>query len=156
MKNLIAILTFIALTSCNHQVDKKNEISSNNGGIKFDSTVSTIFLNGYVDLNNKTLDLNDRINWIDSNKLVSDGFKKSFKEIIDKVSDNNPLEADPVFDAQDYNDKGFEMVDFDNKTGDVILKGKDWPDFKISLRLTLLDGTTLVDGCGMINMHRDE
>jgi hypothetical protein len=164
MKNIITILTLIFLISCNNQVDKKDKISNENqineknetsidkNTVRFDSIVAIKFINGYVELNNKTLAIKDRLIWVDSSKLVTDGFKKSFKKIMDN---DEIIEADPIFNAQDYPDKGFELVDFNNKTGQVILIGKDWPDFKISLRLIILDGKTLVDGCGKINKHND-
>lgn len=156
MKTLLSVLTITILFSCKGQVDKKNELTTDNSQFEYDSTVSIRFINGYVDLNNITHDLRDRLNWVDSNRLVTDGFKLSLKEIINNVSADNPLEADPIFNAQDYPDKGFEINDFNRKTGQVILTGNDWPDFEVALQLKLVKGITLVDGCGLINMQYDE
>lgn len=60
------------------------------------------------------------------------------------------LGFDPIFDAQDYPDKGFKIDKQDSTY--VIVKGINWPDFRLSLRLTFEDRQWLVDGAGVINI----
>lgn len=92
---------------------------------------------------------------MNANTLVTIGFKTEFKKIIDDALKQDPelgLDADPIFDAQDYPDKGFELDTFDEKTNYITLKGKDWSEFKLTLKMLEQNGNWLVDGCGIINI----
>jgi len=69
-----------------------------------------------------------------------------------KVDPELGLDEDPIFDAQNYPDKGFELAAFDSKTNYVVVKGKNWPDFKLTLKMVAENNTWLVDGCGLIKI----
>lgn len=153
MKKLFSIFIALILISCSNQTDKTNSADDKKVTVfKLDSTASIKFANEYVELNNKMVGLSEISSWIENNNLITDNFKKSYKAIIDNVSEEEPLEADPIFDAQDYPDKGFEIESYDKNTGYIILKGIDWSDFKINLKLTNSNDQTLVDGCGIVNI----
>ena len=62
------------------------------------------------------------------------------------------LDFDPIFDAQDFPDKGFELVSSDKNSGYITVKGKDWPEFVLVIRIVYLDNKWLVDGSGIINI----
>nr|MBP6315517.1 hypothetical protein [Chitinophagaceae bacterium] len=66
------------------------------------------------------------------------------------------LGFDPIFDAQDYPEKGFELVSFDEKTNFIVVKGKDWADFKLTLKMVEENEQWLVEGCGIINIPKDK
>lgn len=153
MKKLFSIFIILILISCSNQTDKSNFADDKEvPAFKLDSTVSINFANGYVELNNKMVGLSEISGWIENNNLLTDNFKKSYEIIIDNISKDEPLEADPIFDAQDYPDKGFEIESFDKNTGYIILKGIDCADLKILLKLTSSNDQTLVDGCGIVNI----
>ncbi len=156
MKNTIIVLSLMIMISCANQTDKKSINSAVKPDTKIDTGIAVNFINGYVDLNNKQIAINDRLTWINNNKFGTDNFKKIVKKILGKASKDEPLEADPVFNAQDYPDKGFEIVNFDENSGYVILRGIGWHDFKLVIKLVQVDGRTLVDGCGMINIPIDK
>lgn len=60
------------------------------------------------------------------------------KRIIDLAYKQDPelgLDRDPIFDAQDCPDKGFELDSFDEKTNYLTVKGKNWPEFKLTMEV---------------------
>jgi hypothetical protein len=87
------------------------------------------------------------------------GFKTELKRLVDEAYKLEPeigLDADPIFDAQDYPDKGFELDSFDDKTNYIVVKGKDRPDFKLTIKMISKNNNWLVDGCGIINVPIDK
>ena len=66
------------------------------------------------------------------------------------------LGADPIFDAQDYPDQGFELDSFDSETNFIVVKGKNMSDFKLTIKMVNENENWLVDGCGMINIPNDK
>lgn len=62
------------------------------------------------------------------------------------------LGFNPIFDAQDFPEKGFELIDCDTRLGYVTVKGIDWPDFFVVLRVVQQDKKWLVDGAGVVNI----
>jgi len=143
------------------QIKTNNSKASQVMGSKKDNKTDNalIFINDYVKNENKMNKAVDIIDWVNSNKLTTDGFKKELKRIIDEGYKNDPelgIEADPIFDAHDYPDKGFLIESFDDKSNYLILKGVDWPDFKLTMKIKKEKGIWLVDGCGMINIPNDK
>ncbi len=75
------------------------------------------------------------------------------KRIIEEAYKQDPElvpDADPLFDVQDNPDKGFELETFDENNH--YLKGKDWPAFKLTMKIKEENGNWLVNGCGMVNI----
>ena len=66
------------------------------------------------------------------------------------------LDADPVLDAQDFPEKGFELNNCDSTAGYVSVKGKDWKDFFLVLKVVHENNQWLVDGVGIINISFDK
>lgn len=117
------------------------------------------FINSYVDNCNKMKESVGVVEWTNSNKLTTQSFKTKLKKIMDEAYKLEPkmgLDADPIFDAQDYPDKGFELYSLDEKTNFVVVKGKDWPDFKLTIKMVKDNNNWLVDGCGIINIPNDK
>ena len=73
-----------------------------------------------------------------------------------KIEPELGLDFDLIFDAQDYPDEGFELESFDNKTNYVVVKGKNWTDFRLTIKMVLENNKWLVDGCGIINIPNDK
>ncbi len=111
------------------------------------------FINNYV---KKSVAENIEIEkYITSSKLVSKDFKTNFRNLMNDAYKNDPemgLGFDPIFDAQDFPEKGFELDSFDPVTGFMIVKGIDWSDFKVTMKIISINGKWFVDGCGVINI----
>lgn len=117
--------------------------------------VALAFINGYVENCNKLKESVAVVEWVSANPLATARFKAQVKKQVEEAFRQDPelgLDADPLFDAQDYPDKGFELETYDSKTNYIVLKGKNWPEFKLSLKLVSENGQWLVDGCGNINI----
>ena len=88
--------------------------------------------------------------WINKQSTVSENFKKAYTSYVDA---SEFLEFDPILNAQDYP----EAFDIHRKDGEyVIVKAKDWPEFKLTLKLARQGKTWLIDGCGVINIPEDK
>ena len=99
------------------------------------------------------------LEWVNSNEMTTNQFKTKVKSIIDQAYKKDPeigLGFDPIFDAQDYPDKGFELEIFDNKTNFIVVKGKNWADFKLTIKSVMEDNKWLIDGCGIVNIPHDK
>ena len=124
-----------------------------------DNNVALKFINDYADYCDKLM--NKEIvdsNWVYNNNLLTESFKKRHKFIIDSAYIADPemgLDADPIFDAQDYPDNGFEIMTTD-KNGFVTVRGKDWKEFILVLKVVSQNDKWLVDGAGIINIPTDK
>ena len=156
MKILILILGLSLLVS-NSTISKIGINSQDKvQNVEPDYKVAVMFINDYVDF------LNDRnsniglIEWIDSRTDITIDFKTELKGIITKIEKEYPeigLDFDPIIDAQDRPNK-FEI---DTKDSDyLIVKGTDWPAFRLILKLKFEFDKWLVDGSGIVNIPIDK
>ena len=53
-------------------------------------------------------------------------------------------------------EEGFLLETFDSKTNYLIVKGKKWLDFKLTIKVVLNKNKWLIDGCGIINIPIDK
>jgi hypothetical protein len=143
----------LLLIACNTKTDNKSIVTNES----VNNEVALIFINGYVNFcNQKNLEKNSE-KWIEGNELATGQFKMAYKEIIENAAKDDPeigLGFDPIFDAQDYPEKGFEFLKSDND-GYITLKGIDWPDFTIVIKLKSVGDKLMVDGAGIINVPND-
>jgi hypothetical protein len=117
------------------------------------------FINGYVENSNKMTNRVDIVEWINSSNLSTNGFKSELKQIINDAYKAEPevgLGFDPILDAQDNPDKGFELEAFDEKTNYLTVRGTDWQEFKLTMKIIEDNGKWLVDGCGIVNIPQDK
>lgn len=159
MKQILFILTIILITSCEQTIDKKKiEHTStilDNPKDSLSIDVALKFINSYVDNCNKMKESIGVVEWVNFNSLTTSSFKTELKRIIDEAYKIEPeigLDADPIFDAQDYPDKGFELNKFDSKTNYIVVNGKNWVEFKLTIKTVLENNIWLIDGCGIINI----
>ena len=152
MKVLI-ILIGLTFFSCNPEQPKSNSIQNESEqSLKPDYKIALKFINDYVTFCN---DLSSNLStnqWLKNQPLVTTKFQNELEKIIIEAKTNDPelgLGFDPILDAQDYPDK-FELSKTDDKY--LIVKGIDWPNFQLTLKLDLIDGNWLVDGSGIINI----
>lgn len=118
-----------------------------------------IFINNYVDNVKKMNKAVGIIEWVNLNSLATKRFKTEVKEIIDNAHKQDPelgLGADPIIDAQDIPDEGFELESLDEITNYLTVKGKDLPEFKLTMKVIRENGNWLVDGCGIVNIPDDK
>ena len=113
------------------------------------------FINSYVE----SKDQLEIVEFVKNSSLATGNLKADLENIVILAWEENPkigLQFDPLFDAQDYPSEGFELHAFDSKTGYVTVKGIEWDDFKVAMRVVNENGHILVDGCGVVNMPEDK
>lgn len=97
--------------------------------------------------------------WINNSTLLTDKFKSSYNKILADAYKDEPevgLDFDPIFNGQDYPDKGFKITKYDSASGFVTLVGIDWKDFIVTVKIVFLKNKWLVDGAGIINIPEDK
>ena len=123
MKSIfIIILTFAIFLSCSKKKEKVNQVIIENEVIKskikpdLDEKIGLKFINDYCEFCNNKLKKQSTItaeNWINKNDLLTESFKKSYKDIVETAYKEDPelgLDFDPIFDAQDFPQNGFEFI----------------------------------------------
>lgn len=115
------------------------------------------FINNYVENCNKKKQPIDVVEWVRSSDLVTTDFKDELKKVMDEASESEPLvglDADPLFNAQYYPDKGFELDSYEEKSNYLVVKGKNLPQFKLTMKIVYENKKWLVDGCGLIRVSQ--
>ena len=161
MKSIYLLMFVLIGFSCNSQTSNKQKIKSDLKDAKLipDSTVALNFINAYADHCSPGSKSSHDTNWIEKNPLLTDNFKTTYENILDSAKKADPemgLDFDPIFNAQDFPDKGFEIVKCDKKTGYVTVRGKDWKNFILVIRIVNFDNKWLVDGSGIINIPKNK
>jgi len=164
MIRLIFIITLLIFSSCRQNTEPKNltnKIIIESTEFRQEQAIekALAFLNSYVDNCNKIKESIEVVEWVNSNKLTTNNFNSELKRIMDEAYKLEPeigLDSDPIFDAQDYPDKGFEFDSFDSDTNYMVVKGKNWPEFKLTIKVVLENNGWLIDGCGIINIPNNK
>ncbi|MEP5339237.1 MAG: hypothetical protein ABJL44_16135 [Algibacter sp.] len=169
-----------SLTESKEQVElktdhkKEAEINDIKNEEKIDDTKDTIivtdsisieffalkFINGYVEDCNKMKESLGITPWVNSNNYSTTNFKNKLETLIDKADKENPgygLGFDPIFDAQDYPDDGFELNEIDSISNYLTVRGKkNWKGFEITMKIKKVKNQWLVDGCGVVNIPKEK
>nr|WP_294859804.1 hypothetical protein [uncultured Fluviicola sp.] len=151
MKKIMTLLIIATLLSCETSVEKTKH-SQNKTAIN--PQVALEVMNDYVENANARKDAGK---WVRNQELLTDNFKKDYEKMMREAWENDPemgLGFDPVLDAQDFPEKGFEIKSVDSKTGLITLQGVDWPEFVVFTKLTEVNGQWLVDGAGVIRIPK--
>lgn len=161
MIRFVCFLAVVGLLFCGQVSNSKvNNVSQISSIEKIKRTENALaFINGYLENANRMKQAIGIVDWVNSNKLSTDRFKKELKRIIDKAYKNEPelgVGADPIFDAQDNPDEGFVLDSFDGKSNYLVVRGVDMPDFKVVMKIKNENGVWLVDGCGIINIPAEK
>ena len=149
MRKIGVLLAILILTSCG---SKSNSTAVQS---KPNFQVALNFINSYKEFCDSKDPKKDVLVWMNKNQLVTENFKQLHKTMIEDAIEKDPelgLGFDPIFDAQDYPDQGFEILTSDDETGYLILRGKDWTEFNLSMKLIQSGDKWLVDGCGIVNI----
>ena len=120
------------------------------------TNVALRFINGYVNNCNKMKEQVGIIEWVESNPYASENLKSELKRIIEEANIAEPdygLGFDPIFNAQDYPDEGFKLVDFDTISGIVNVKDKILDGFNMPIKLVKENDKWFVNGVGIINSN---
>ena len=169
MKQIVLVALLICLLAC--QSDKKKstqppEFDPNTSDLyePLESEASSEdqnyqaaldFLNSYVE-NKQQLEI---LEFVKASPLASKSLKAELEKMLIKAWEDDPqigLGFDPLFDAQDFPDKGVELHSFDPGTGYVIVKGIEWPEFRVAMKVVDENGHILVDGCGVVNIPESQ
>lgn len=154
MQQLLLVFISIILFSCG-QSNSNTALSANTNKSSNDFTVALTFINEYALFCSSLNSANRYSNWIKNYPLLSDNFKKQYYALLDSAEKIDPelgLGFDPIFNAQDFPDSGFVILNSNPKTGLVTVKGKDCPKFIVVLKVITQNNQSLVDGCGIINV----
>lgn len=156
MKQIIFILTIFLFWSCGQISDIKTKNESSLTEIKEQNNIipkdiALKFINSYVEKCNKMNDSLGLFEWVVSSNLTTKSFNTELNEAY-KIDPEMGFDFDPIFDAQDYPEKGFEFESYDSKTNYIIVRGIEWSDFKLTIKMSYENKIWLIDGCGIINI----
>lgn len=157
-KILAAFFLISFLWSCKSKKEEKSEVKDPPvQKVAFpDFNVALQFINDYTRF--CLLTDKDKVSdsvWINQNILLTQNFKRHYKALVDsawKADSELGLDFDPIFDAQDFPDKGFSIAKTDSSSGYVTVAGKEWKDFFLNIHVVLESNRSLVDGAGVINI----
>lgn len=170
MRNICVVFSICIMSGCNGNFSEKSttqvnqKVTMDKGRIETTAlsdnpelitSIALKFINDYTDNCNKMKDAIEIMEWVNANALASDAFKRELKVILDKANALDPdygLGFDPIFDAQDFPDDGFQLARFDTTTNNVVVEAKSWDGFEITMKMKNLNNNWLVDGCGVINI----
>lgn len=155
MSKSIFFLLILSLVSCSNTNEQTLPFSQNNPlNNTVDPEVASEFVNQYVN-RDYSIDLE---NWANSSDLTSESFKQELSKIMTKAWEENPeygLGFDPIINAQDSPEEGYELESYDQKTGHAVVSPIGWEDASVHVKLILVEGKTLVDGCGIVNIPEE-
>lgn len=139
------------LTSTAPQVEEKTSNIQNKNHTD-QAVIALEFINSYVvncNMLSKGLPISE---WTEKQKRSTTDFNAALQKIVANADPEMGLDADPIFDAQDYPEKGFEVEKVDEQNNAILMKGIDWPEFKLILLVSKVNDTWLVNGCGAVNV----
>ena len=168
MKNLSLLLIVFSIFSC----DSPRQIMDSDAAQrepserrtspiaqKINAKVAIDFLNSYIESSQYFEDQYGPVHWANASPLATQNFKNTLEKMLREAFVNDPqvgLGFDPIFDAQDFPMKGFEVYSANYDTGYVTLNSTDWDGFHVLLKLVNQGGKTLVDGCGVVNIPEED
>src|SRR4030095_5018719 len=161
MRSLVIAVFTVGLFSCNSENKTKHETATSPPKEKAipDFNVSLSFINDYTKFCAKPGQLTKTGDWIRNNSLLTDNFKNRYKNLLDSAQKKDPelgLGFDPIFDAQDFPEKGFSILKIDTLNRYVTVAGNDWKEFELVLKVEQGNNKWLVDGAGVINIPEDK
>jgi len=161
MRAFIVTLLLVGLFSCNSATKNPSETSaaSSEKPIVPDFNVALQFINDYTNFCTKADRRPTDSEWIRQNALLTDNFKTRYQNLLDSARKKDPelgLDSDPIFDAQDFPEKGFSILKIDTLGGYVTVTGNDWKEFELVLKVGQQNNKWLVDGAGVINVSADK
>lgn len=117
------------------------------------------FINSYIEESNKLNKSVGYLNFVKSSKLTTNRFKTELQKIVDEAEKEDPemgLGFNPIVPGNDHPEKGFEFESYNSKTNYIVVKGIDWADFKVTIKVAKEENKWLVDGCGVVNIPEEK
>ncbi len=143
----------------NFEKESTNKTVTNSNSDNKPIDIALKFINSYVEDCNKMNKSMGYIMFVNSSSFTTENFKNELKKIVDNAEREDPemgLGINPLIPGNDHPDEGFEFESFDRKTNLIVVKGKKWADFKVTIKMIFIDNKWLVDGCGIINIPEDK
>ena len=160
MRPLIIAIFIIGLLACNSQSKTSPEASApSKDQVTPDFNVALTFINDYTIFCTKADRRPMDTEWIKQNPLLTDSFKNRYRSLLDSAQKKDPelgLDSDPIFDAQDFPEKGFSILKIDTLGKYVTVAGNDWKEFELVLKVDQQNDKWLVDGAGLINIPENK
>jgi hypothetical protein len=161
MRSLLTPILLLALVSCNSE--NKNQPETSTASLERqpvpDFNVALNFINDYAKFCTTPNQGSATSDWIRQDSLLTDSFKNRYNSLLDSAQKKDPelgLDSDPIFDAQDFPEKGFSILKIDTLNRYVTVAGNDWKEFELVLKLKQENEKWLVDGAGVINIPPDK
>jgi len=157
MKHRICLSLLLFFTCNVHLMSQTHQNTQNKQTSNAD--VALKFMNAYINFINTRPEQKATDKWLKTNPLVTDKFKTTYKKIEDDARKADPvlgLDFDPILNAQDYPDRGFEISTYDEASGYVTLVGIDLEKFKVTVKIVFQNNKWMVDGAGIINIPEDK
>lgn len=153
LRTLTIFILGLSILGC-QVTDKKNESPelSKTQLLEPNYKIAIQFINDYLDFSNDLKTETRLIDWFTKRNDLTAEFKNELKRIIKEAEKNDAeigLGFDPILNAQD-NPNQFEFDKSDSKY--IVVKGVNWPDFKLTLKLKLEENKWLVDGACIVNI----
>lgn len=120
---------------------------------KMDASIGLRFINDYVQFCNNQKSNTEALLWIAKNQLLSPHFKAAYKKLVQAALKDDPelgLDYDPIFNAQDYPDKGLSILRIDSEKRLLFVVGNNWKEFVLTIKLVYQNNKWLVDAVGAI------
>lgn len=174
MKILILLIFLSSFLGCETQPQKRTEVFNSehakeevserrkveSSKEEYNTQVAIEFLNSYGESLMSAESSYSILTWAKATPYATKEFKTKLDKMITQGFRDDPvvgLGFDPIFDGQDSPVDGFDIVEFDGKTGYLTMKGSDeWDMYRVTMRLVNQNGKTLVDGCGVVNIPEDK
>lgn len=148
------LLSLTSVITCNAQA--QHAIIKNRIDQSVAENVAVDFINNYVRYSNSQEVKPTLVQWINEQPYITEKFKMILDTLISQAEKDDSemgLGFDPIFNAQDYPDKGFELAEVRNENDVVLVRGIDWSDFTLNIKLKKIqEDLWYVDGVGIVNM----
>tara|TARA_B110000037_G_C17081828_1_gene490299 strand:- start:1299 stop:1790 length:492 start_codon:yes stop_codon:yes gene_type:complete len=121
-----------------------------------DYQIAIKFINDYLNFSNDLKSEIGLIEWVNQRHDVTVEFKNELNRILEEAEKHDPelgLGFDPILDAQDSPNR-FKLDKAESEY--LIVKGENWTEFRLTLKMKLVDNKWLVDGAGIINVPENK
>jgi UDP-N-acetylglucosamine pyrophosphorylase len=139
MKALSIFFALLLLCSCgsdnetSHQTDTLVPTKVSESQSMSDNALH--FINDYVTNCNQMKEAVPVAEWVNTSDLASDSLKAQIQKLVAEADPESGLEYDPIFNAQDYPEEGFQLDKVDEAAGVVTVKGKNNAEFKLEMKM---------------------
>ncbi len=149
---LFVLILLPAILSCGSEQSTDQQqpsvVSSNR-----ETAVQTAlqFVNDYVAYNDSAGVRASSVDWLFAQPNVTETFKQKLKEAVEAAQvEESGLDADPIINAQDFPEQGFEFDSCDSAAKFIVVRAIGQPEFKVTVKVIEQQGKFWLDGCGEI------